>query len=95
MKIIPDPSRRNPTADPEYLASVIEACKVIGVELHSTDRFCREAIEWLTRDGVAEVTLGGNDKVGWSVTGKTYVAGGYTLAEALAGAILAVEEEAP
>lgn len=80
---------------PDYMKSMYAACKQEGWTLHSTDHFVRQALEHLANHQTVEIS--GSDADGWNVRiarsdfGPLSV-GGYTLAEALAGAVLAEEK---
>lgn len=78
--------------------SMREVCRVKGWTLHSTDRFVVQAIEYLAEKGEVSIhyfaPIDADDEPGWVVhvygsADKQLLEGnGYTLAEALAGAIL-------
>ena len=72
----------------EDVASMREACKLMGWQLFSSDHFCISAIECLQHP----VVISGNNEEGWSVNSGNCCAGGYTLSEALAGAVLAIKD---
>lgn len=60
------------------------ACETIGCQLHSTDHFIAEAVEWLGRRTTVTIYF---DEDSWIVRGASFVAGDETLADALSGAV--------
>ena len=65
------------------------ACEEMGVELHSSDRFVVDAINWLTKMTAGRISIehDDDDEPCWIVSSDTFSNPGETLSLALCGAI--------
>ena len=71
------------------------ACEEMGVELHSSDRFVVDAINWLTKMTAKPISIDydDDDDSRWTVSSDTFSNPGETLSQALCGAIQCVAAE--